>query len=804
MEAKPLENDFDPNKIAPGLYVTSAATPAYPTCVAMKVAGDAKLVGMAFEEDGSETVAFKILGGGEKKREVASNPRMQTSQRWLQNAVLDYEDWQSKWWRECVQNSADAKARNIRLFTYKNPDGTISAGCEDDGGGMALDILLNRFLVLGGTTKEAGGDTSGGFGKAKEMLLLPWISWMIHTRDAAAVGAGDGYAVYVVKDGKWQWHQLPGETEPGFPAPTVDAIDRDGTLLTVLMPSEKHTDIANAMAYVEKCWLPKIRFHFQSNAPEMDRTDLQANLRNGRHIRDVGDKARIYYTKTGNKVSKILCRTREGLWMFSRYLPSEVTGYVVIELLRPSIELLTSNRDGFSDYDVRRAMENFTNELAADTSSALTAKKNMITEIYQGERFKARAQREAEANLVMAIGEMAKVQIGKENRYAVTTDAKKYISDAIEQDANAQREEGTLYLSSNAVVADAIMDQVFDNRDACEAIAKQVIWKPAFLVRNDIEDFRVPSKFKPAGMTPSILRLAKVWTEFCRFVLTQLGCRKEWGVGWKFSNDARAALYTHDGEEWLVLNPFKSNSEEIYNPSVEADRNYLYSLAIHECTHLVNDVSQHNESFSTFMTINMGICAPGARKIKKIVESIPLRGQAEFEGKKTAKTKYSKNSFGWDGKNGSGTVYLNTEIFGATPGGFVIKTDGGMVVAWSNELSRDDLSEALFAKGFNMNNQEYARFNASHARDATEEGVDYLRINLMDPAIYGSSTVDDIALESLFKRDWLLKTYLRPIIQHLSPSAFNDGPPDFKLKIRNQDFFEGKLTLALVSALMRD
>lgn len=805
MDIKVLDSDFNPNSIAAGLYVTSADSPAYPVLTAMKLANDAKIVGIAFEEDGSETVAFKI-GGGEK-REVASNPRMVASQRWLQNAILDYSDWKSKWFRECVQNSVDAKATSVRLFTHKKSDGTVEAGCEDNGGGMALDVLLDKFLVLGGTTKEGGASTSGGFGKAKEMLILPWISWMIHTRDAVAVGAGDSYTVYEAQGGKWVWHQLQGETGPDFEAPPIPATSRNGTLLSVLMPSEKHTDIANAMAYVEKCYLPSVRFKFESNDPETSTSVVQASLRNGRHVRDIGGKASIYYTKNPKvDVSKILVRTKENLFMYDTYLPSEVSGYVVVQLLRPSVELMTSNRDGISDYEVRRALDAFVNELSANTLSALKAKKNLITEVYQGERFTARQQREAEANLVLSIGEMMQAKIGKEPVYEVTGDAKRFISDEIEKQNNADRAPHELVLGSNKVVVEACMDQKFSSREAGEVLAKQLVWVPGFIIHNDVEDFRVPSKFRPAGMTPSILRLAKVWTEFCRFVLTQMGSRREWGVGWIFSDDAKAALYTHNGEEWLVLNPFKSKDQEIYNPSDEADRSLLYAIAVHECTHIHNDVSQHNESFSTFMTINMGICTPGARKIKKIVESIPLRNQVEFDGRKRdkkidgmsddellAELKLGGETIKW----GEGEFYIGRP-FGGGVTAYVIRTKTDVVVAWSVSLSAAMLMDGLVNHGY-LDNQEYARVVTS-GPNVGSGSITNVRVNVMDEAL-NEMVLDESRLTQAVRHRIVLKEYLRALINAFDAGAIGSEMPKLVIKQRGETIFDGVLTLSLVGEI---
>jgi hypothetical protein len=51
---------------------------------------------------------------------------------------------------------------------------------------------LNR---VGATTKTGPSGAAGGFGKAKELLLLPWIAWRVHSRDTLVEGVGIDYTV---------------------------------------------------------------------------------------------------------------------------------------------------------------------------------------------------------------------------------------------------------------------------------------------------------------------------------------------------------------------------------------------------------------------------------------------------------------------------------------------------------------------------------------------------------------------------------------------------------------------------------
>lgn len=89
--------------------------------------------------------------------------------------------------RECIQNSLDSVRAAIKTGTIKK--GKISVGFEDDtlwiednGVGMDIQTLHDKFLTLGGTTK---GDENnvGGFGLAKSVILGCGSGFKVETQD---------------------------------------------------------------------------------------------------------------------------------------------------------------------------------------------------------------------------------------------------------------------------------------------------------------------------------------------------------------------------------------------------------------------------------------------------------------------------------------------------------------------------------------------------------------------------------------------------------------------------------------------
>ena len=197
----------------------------------------------------------------------------------------------------------------------------------------------------------------------------------------------------------------------------------------------------------------------------------------------------------------------------------------------------------------------------------------------------------------------------------------------------ARGEEDRLQSTPSAVVAHVMLDQRFLGPNHLEAAVKQLVWEPDFFLVNEVEGYRVPKKFYPESMSPTILKLAKTWTELCRYVLMQLGSEEHFGVGFVFSEDAAAQAITDEDreghtEKWIMLNPFKDvhARNEIWRPAQDQDLKWLYAAAIHECTHIADRISYHDESFARALTNNMAKCADGYRKIRQIAAGIRSRG----------------------------------------------------------------------------------------------------------------------------------------------------------------------------------
>jgi hypothetical protein len=597
-----LKTVDDIDSASRGVYVVESGTKAYYPVRGLIEEGQAELLGEFFDDGGNHVITVGLYGDGsaalrgfednkEQKRAI------RIGQEFFITALKDYHDWQEKWWREAVQNAVDAGGRNVHLSAVDQTDGTKLVTCDDDGRGMDEDTIINKFLVLGATTKTSSSGSAGGFGKAKELLLLPWISWRIHSRDREVIGAGIDYEIR-------------------------EAPFRQGTRLEVVMPADKKTDHAIGMAFLQKCYLPHINFTVNDKP-------IVAELGGDRLISDIPGKIEIYFVPRDFKSHYMYIRTK-GIYMFSIYI-GEVPGVIIGEVIAPSIDILTANRDGFRDWETKQAIEGLAQRVAKDNMSALRAKQGLIQRKYEGTgRFRAKNKA---ADILENIG-AAQTKL---------TNASEDMILKMLTTMQATDPDKTVVTSPiDASSMQAMLDIKYAGAAHVEAAIKQLVWQPDFYLVNTIENWVVPKRFFPETMKPRVIKLIKSWTELCRFVLMQLGSEAEFGVGFVFSEDTAAEARTDKNEKtgeeehWLMVNPLRHPSktkwsEDILSPSKENDLKWLYAAAIHECTHFADGLSYHDESFAAALTRNMARCADGYRKIKQIVAGIRTFGDVETD-----------------------------------------------------------------------------------------------------------------------------------------------------------------------------
>jgi len=603
--------------IPAGNVVAASESPGYIAVVAMIAAGDAELLADQYLPD-RRRVVFARVGASHNPRQM----QVTVSQRGFEMAHKMYTDWKIAWWREVVQNSVDAKARNIALGATE-VDGNMVASCDDDGIGMDLDTIENRFLAIGalGAEGKGTGAAVGGFGEAKKILCFKWPKWELYSRDNYLLGS-NGTAEAV-------------EQEP-----------RKGTLVQAWMPMQTNefTRIEHASEFLARCHFTNINFTLNGTpwgGPWLYKGRLLKEIR--------GEKvdAAMYYTKESKRLQARCYVRLNGMYMHTIDISSyKITGYVIIEL-KPktdpstglpysSIEYLESNRDRIRDplfYEIHSELD----FISRERERALIGPPKSEPVRFEGAgKFKAEVKQK-EATLLYNMKVKTKgdeAELDKDSVESVTLAMKgaEGISDELLQ---------------------ALLTAKYTGQTQVETALKQIAgyyWKKDFFTYPDgtVNDFTIPKKFYPDTQTPGIHKLARVWADFCLYVMVALNCDKPFWVGWVFSKEFSALHLRKDGEDHLLLNPYiidrrilkpmgKTLDKEsygnnpLYNPSNQSQLEFIFSLAVHEATHFVDDIEDHDPSFASAFTYNMALCGPGFKQLRRIAAGARAKAREERE-----------------------------------------------------------------------------------------------------------------------------------------------------------------------------
>jgi hypothetical protein len=270
--------------------------------------------------------------------------------------LRDYANWRWAWVRELVQNGVDAGSRNISFDIAEMDDEICVATCVNDGPPMDRETLLNKFLSLGGSTKN-NGQSIGGFGLAKVVIALAHVDYSIHTGSTLVKGSG-------------------GEFE------LLDAEHFSGVKTTVTIrssASRMDSEIRRFLSYMQG--KNGIRIVHNGKPAALDLCKNKAR------------RALSFGTVHVNKAHSSLVVVRvNGVPM---YYDEDVTDKcVILELTQSSLETLTANRDGLQ-YKYQGEFNKFIQQLAVNKKSALREDTIAVTH-FEGSKIHVEKKREQE------------------------------------------------------------------------------------------------------------------------------------------------------------------------------------------------------------------------------------------------------------------------------------------------------------------------------------------------------------------------------------------------------------------------
>lgn len=506
-------------------------------------------------------------------------------ENYFKKTISEYKDWELAFVRETAQNSSDAHSTKIEYTITDTEDGYIKIVCKDNGKGMNKDILLNKFLVMGGSHKDSE-DSVGGFGYAKGIILFCHHSYQIKTNDLMITGSYGRY----------------GDIE--------EIKHQQGTEITIFM--EDNMSSVGVLKRKLRHWVS------QSNLKGTDvylNDELLEQLTTKFQYKKQTKIGKLQFNVLDYSYSSTIWVRMRGMAMFSKSVftnDEHFDAYIDLDA-QSSLECLTANRDGLKqDYD------NGLNDLIQYLSTEMSQYK--VSEMDDFEINNRPVNLYEQIQSLKKEKEKVEEQLIEEsiNDNIVEVIDKKELKEEHYNRANIEES------MSNIIDEDdknSILEKVKKNKDGMKPKINNILSKidssnypHSFLIKIDnLEDKKNQEVLKEYNKSVKLINQSRVkkyaplWRKIVNSVLdVAFNANLIYGYkeneqyyyngkvinyGFIMSEDSETAGMASLGKDksYILMNPILSKREEY-------SRKILLEIAIHEVAHLV--YANHSKSHS--------------------------------------------------------------------------------------------------------------------------------------------------------------------------------------------------------------
>ena len=464
----------------------------------------------------------------------------------FQKAKQDYSNWKSALVREIMQNSIDSGANEIRI-NVMNVMPELEITVQDNGKGMSEEILRNKLFSLGSSGKTFG-NTTGGFGKAKELLYFSHKSFQIHTNDLLVRGCGGSYKI----------------------EPTEFS---QGTISKVILGDDNIW-----------MWYAEFNNWFQTF---VERSNYSGKVfLNGEEIIDrvvLKEEIKTFSFGTLFKTDdyKNICSVRiNGQQMFETTTLCDFG--LVLDISGESSKYVSSNRDSFL-WTYHTEFQKFLNDLAANSESAIRRLTPKIIK-YTGKKSYLKT---FSKDMEEILNEISDNQLKQEIEYEVFK-----VENGIAE-MNHERLEKFVDRLGTQTLIQKMSRTIVNIKSFVESNFKT---EYDFEVVNHF-NAEVPEKYLPETISKKNKFQMVAWRTIVYEILKMENMRQDFFTGFVFHDTILAEHVSENGLHKYFLNPALGNFSERYGNN-RGELSKMIAVAIHEIVH-GKGVDNHNEYFCT-------------------------------------------------------------------------------------------------------------------------------------------------------------------------------------------------------------
>ena len=462
----------------------------------------------------------------------------------FRKAKSDYSNWKFAFVREIMQNSIDSGATEIRI-NIKNQMPDLEITVQDNGKGMNEDILRNKLFSLGSSGKDFA-NTTGGFGRAKEILYFANKSFQIHTNNLLVNGQGGSYKI-----------------EPSEPI--------QGTISKVILNDDSIW-----------LWEPEFNQYFKSFTEH-------SNYKGKVFLNDLEISARAFLKEEIKTFSfgtlfktddfKNLCVVRiNGQEMFS--YATQCDFGLVLDIFGESSKYVSSNRDGFV-WPYSSEFQIFLNDLASNSESAVRRLAPKVIRYIGKNSYLHTFSQDMEE----VLNEISDEQLKQEIQYEVF---------------KVENRIAEMDLEKLQSFADRMDTQLL-----IQKMNKTIVNIKSFVESNFKTDYdfevvnhfnaEVPNKYLPENISKKNKYQMIAWRTIVYEILKMENMKQHFYTGFVFHDEILASHVSENGLHKYFLNPALGNFSERYTNN-RASISKMIAVAIHEIVH-GKGVTNHNEYF---------------------------------------------------------------------------------------------------------------------------------------------------------------------------------------------------------------